>query len=269
MMHLKERFAMTIVFVVAMFPVTCFSAPDGQSEIQDLSEAFGERKGDTKRDTQGSLIKRLTADATDVVLGAIVAVEYNEDVDPTRLLPETSNLKYKMRVVPLHVFHGDIAPVETGSRRENNMDEVGITVQYHASLRGFPGSGAPYGSTIVRPHPRFLCLLFLKHKKADLYELSDRYLGALPISPDLWKEKEKGGGKPWSLIVATLSDPDLPRYIHDRIFGYLAGKYSYGSKHELSKEKKKELREAHRKYYKSLLSSVKEELDNSRSDSAR
>ncbi len=260
MMHLKGAFAMTIVFVVAMFPATCFSAPEGQSEIQDLSEAFGETNAETKRDTQGSLIKRLSTDATDVVLGAIVAVEYNEDVDPTLLIQKRNHLRYKMRVVPLRVFHGDMVPVRK-AREKRKMDELAITVQYHTNAPIFSRAGYFRKQSIVDPSLRFLCLLFLKHKEADLYELSDSYLGALPISPDLWKEKEKGGKKPWSLIVATLSDPDLPRYIHDRIFEYLAGKYSGAARHKLSEERKKELREAHRKYYEALAASSKKKAE--------
>lgn len=232
--------------VLALALLTVLSSVTALLAAQNLRRVF-KNPDWPKEDEAKPILQSLESEATDIVLGLVVGIEYNEDVDATVAAMRQNRLRYKMRVLPIRVIRGTIVPYVP---KEDNIHEVGITVQYYDRSLGV--SGAPPGKVLIPPQPSFLCLLFLKHKKADLYELSEHRLGALPMSKKVSRAEEKD---PWAMIVMTLGDPEVPKYVHDEIFTYLVDQ-------GIQEKKEGELREAHQHYYENLLASVREELAN-------
>ncbi len=185
-------------------------------------------------------VAEIENEATDIVLGFVMGIKYDEYVDPAK---NRGRVRYTMRIVPFRVLRGGIEPYEGG----DNAQAVAITVEYHHPGTVF-GGGRP--KVLVRPQQILPSLLFLNHKEDDLYKLSNPRMGILPMYPDVL-----GGNETdiWAMIMTTLEDVRIPRYIHDRIVKYFM-------RSKLSAEKKEELNQIDTQYYKKLSASIEQKL---------
>lgn len=194
--------------------------------------------------SQVSTFVNMSTSATDVVVGVVASVSYNEDIDAAVLGRERDTLGYKIRVLPGRVLRGTILPY---GKRKDKAESGAITV-YYRDRTPFSYSGSI--KVLFRPEVGLTYLLYLTpRKETDAFDLADSSLGILPILPLLGQAEKKDE---WGLLLGTLESGDMPRYIHDTMFDMLI------HSREISEEMKIQLRDANKKYYKQLLFSIQQ-----------
>jgi len=183
----------------------------------------------------------MSTGATDVVVGVVASVSYDEDVDAAVLGRKQDTLGYKMSFLPRRVFRGSILPY---GKRKDKGESGAITVHYRDMSPFFFSDSA---KVLFRPEVGLTYLLFLTPRKAtDAFDLADNRFGILLVLPALlWDEAEQKDE--WGLLVGTLESGDIPRYFHDTLFDFLI------HCDDISEERKMQLRKINKEYYKQQL----------------
>ena len=198
---------------------------------------------------QGYTFGIMSTGATEVVVGTVVSVSYDEDVDASVLSRKKYDLNYIMRFLPRRVLRGSIIPYDY---KKDRGEGGAITVQYRdPSPFLFPNDD----SVVFRPEVGLTYLLFLTPRMGtNSFDLADSRYGIIPILPSLLRDQAEQKDA-WGLLVGTLESSNTPRLFHDPLFDFLI------HCDDIQNDKKLELRKLNKEYYKRQLVIIKQILE--------